>query len=377
MTPDRARVLYWTDGFIPDSGGVSVRANELLPALRDRGHELRVIASHHGPGLPDREVVDGIPVHRFRFWQTLDGADIESLLRIRSAIERLKAEHRPDLVHIDFVGPATFFHLQTRAETSVPTLVTMQQDGALRTSVEDSLLARVFRIADRVAFCSEHLRQAVTERLPELKARSVVIHNAVKIAEGLPAPLPTASPVLVSAGRLERDKGFDLALRAMGRVRNTHPDARLLLAGDGGERERLEELARDLDLGDRVRFLGRIPRADVMRRLEAATAVIVPSRKEAFGLTALEASAAGRPVVATRVGGLPEVVTDGETGILVEPDDPDSLAAGVTRLLENPETARRMGGAARRRAEERFEWTGHVDAYDHIYRELSSRRQRC
>lgn len=165
--------------------------------------------------------------------------------------------------------------------------------------------------------------------------------------------LAPEAPAVLTPAVLREGKGHEALLEAAARLRERAPGVGLLLAGDGGRREALEALAGRLGVGDAVRFLGH--RDDVPRLLAACDVVALPSRAEALPTALLEAAAAGRPAVATRVGGTPEVVVHGETGLLVEPDDPDALARALADLLLDPERARRLGRAARRRAEERFD----------------------
>ena len=120
-----------------------------------------------------------------------------------------------------------------------------------------------------------------------------------------------------------------------------------------------------------VDFVGWVDPAKIPELINAATVVVVPSRwEEAFGLVALEAAQMARPVVGTRVGGLPEVVRDGETGLVVPKEDPVALADAMIRLLADPRRATAMGQNARRRALEHFGWEHFLDAYDALYRRL-------
>lgn len=154
--------------------------------------------------------------------------------------------------------------------------------------------------------------------------------------------------IVFCAARLTKVKGVDHLIRSAALVRARREDVRVLIAGDGPEREALKELARQVAPGS-VRFLGR--RDDVPDLLAAAGVVAIPSLAEGQGLILLEAMAAGRPVVASRVGGLADVVQDGETGLLVPPADPEALAAGILAVVESPELAARLGASARRYAE--------------------------
>jgi glycosyltransferase involved in cell wall biosynthesis len=159
---------------------------------------------------------------------------------------------------------------------------------------------------------------------------------------------------LLFVGRLRIRKGVEVLLEALSDLRSRHPGARLRIAGDGEHRERLERRAAELELGEAVVFLGTCDAGRVRRLLAGAAALVVPSIYEGMPLVVLEAMAAGVPVVASAVSGIPEVVVDGETGWLVPPEDPRALAAALEAVLTRPEEARRRGEAGRLRVDERF-----------------------
>jgi glycosyltransferase involved in cell wall biosynthesis len=156
--------------------------------------------------------------------------------------------------------------------------------------------------------------------------------------------------LIVGLGRLEPVKGFQLLVKALPAILSGVPSARLLLVGEGSLRPALVNDARALGVADRLTFVGAQPEGATF--LAAADLVVVPSLNEGMGRVLVEAMALGRPVVATRVGGIPAVVVDGETGRLVAPDDPAALARAVNELLKDPGLRQRMGEAGRRRAEQ-------------------------
>ena len=155
--------------------------------------------------------------------------------------------------------------------------------------------------------------------------------------------------VVVGLGRLVPIKGFDLLVRALPAVAEQVPSARVLLVGDGAERQRLEAVAASLDVTRQLRLAGET--LDVAAYLAAADVVAVPSRNEGMGRVIVEAMALGLPVVATAVGGIPAVVTDGECGRLIAPEDVDALSAALIELGRDPALRRKLGEAAVRRAE--------------------------
>jgi len=167
------------------------------------------------------------------------------------------------------------------------------------------------------------------------------------------------------------EKGFDLALSALVILIQRFPQLRLIVAGDGKARPALERQVAESGLTSCVEFTGWVAPDKVPELLNTVTAVIMPSRREALGLVALEAALMERPVVGSRVGGIPEVIIHKETGLLFKKEDVIGLTEGITFLLEHPNMATRMGQAARRRALEQFSWRQYVAAYDTLYRKLA------
>ena len=160
--------------------------------------------------------------------------------------------------------------------------------------------------------------------------------------EGVRAALSLEGPTLAFAGRLGVQKALGVALEALVTV----PGVTLVVAGDGPEREPLRRRARELGLGGRARFLGTVSRETVLRLFRAADASLLSSSWENFPHTVVEALAVGTPVIATAVGGVPEVVRDGENGLLVPPGDPVALAAAIRRFFDDGNLRRRLAEAA-------------------------------
>lgn len=167
---------------------------------------------------------------------------------------------------------------------------------------------------------------------------------------------------LGAVGRLSGEKGLDVLLDAFARVAEPAPDARLVLVGDGPERGALEARARDLSIADRVEFLGQ--RSDVPTLMAGLDLYVLPSRTEGLPMALLEAMAARLPIVATRVGGIPEAVTDGQSALLVSPEDPAALAEAMMRVLRETGLAERLRSAARAAFEDRYELSRMVDRYE-------------
>lgn len=233
------------------------------------------------------------------------------------------------------------------------------------TTIERSL--PVARTARAVVVYSDYMRRVGLDNGID----PATCHTIPYFVEaGTESPAPGHPRTIAYAGRLSASKGVDVLLRALA----CEPDAweTLDVAGDGPERARLERLAGTLGIGARVRWRGWLDEAGTREAMLAAGQVVIPSRwPEPFGIVGIEAMALGRPVVASAVGGVPEWLTDGETGVLVPPGDVERLAAAVAGLATNEPLARRLGDEGRRRVG-RFSPDAHLARLDAVYAEAVS-----
>jgi glycosyltransferase involved in cell wall biosynthesis len=240
------------------------------------------------------------------------------------------------------------------------------------------------RIVNRLADCVTAVAQGVADHVARAEGcprdKIVVVPNGIDIrdAELQPASRPeglgpaTDHLVVGNIARLVWYKGHVELLDAMARVGREHPRVQLCVVGDGPLRSTLQEHARSVGLNGAARFLGTVPEA--WRLLPHFDIFVLPSRWEGMSNGLLEAMAAGRPIVATAVGGNPELITDGETGLLVPPEDPAALAAAIARLIREPALARRLGETARRRVEQEYTLDAMVRRMERLYDDLMARR---
>jgi glycosyltransferase involved in cell wall biosynthesis len=328
-------------------GGSERHLLTLLPALAERGADPVFV------GLDDpawdaepfyREL--GVPAMRLRAPRDLDPA---LLVALRRELRRL----RPDVVHTHLVHADVYGALAARG----PLVSTKHNDDRFRLGPFRHVERALARRASRVIAITEALARFNVERVGLPSAKIEVVRYGLDEppaawAENPPLLLPERARVLLAICRLAPQKGVDVAVRALAEVRREHGDAVLVVLGEGPEREALERLALDLGLGDAVFLPGRA--GDVAAWLARAELVVHPVRWEGFGLALLEAMLAERPVVASAVSSVPEIVADGETGLLVPPDDPVALAEAISRLLSDRESTARYGSAGRDRAQREF-----------------------
>jgi glycosyltransferase involved in cell wall biosynthesis len=286
---------------------------------------------------------------------------VRSGLRAVSSLRQLVRTMRPRLVH------AHLAHAEVLAAIAVPrdTPIVASRRGRtplFETPVIGPLALGVAQRRERLIICNTvDLASHVRRRHAPT---TVVIPNGVDGNRFTPSPLPGGRPTVVVVARLRRQKAHDRFIRAFRMVQHRLPDARAVLVGDGPLRSELEHLVADLGLAGSVKFTGAV--SDTRPHLAAATVVALTSPYEGFPNALLEAMACGRPVVATSVGGVPEMVEHGREGLLVGQSDAQ-IADALLELLNDPERAARMGEAARCRAET-FDWSLTVSRTEAVYR---------
>jgi glycogen(starch) synthase len=363
------------ESFWPRIGGAEIFVQALASSQAEAGHGVAILVNrldHHAvpPGLPP-----GIEIHRVRSDQAVRHNDIALLGRLAREVAALKRNFRPDVIHVHSDGFMPWLHVLTLGASPAPTVVTLHTPRA-NMQLPHPILDRLLSSASRVVGVSEATRQEWEKIHGSLLDRAEVILNGIVLRTETPRPLDFDSPTLLCLGRVDAVKGLDVALRAFARLAPDWPAARLVIAGDGPARAELEALAAELNLAPpRVVFRGWVAPEAVAAEINAAAVVLMPSRwEEPFGLVAVETALMGRPLVASRLGGLREIVRDGETGLLVPPEDPAALADATVSLLREPERARAIGAAARARAQTFFTMERCATDYERLYHSLVAAR---
>jgi len=277
----------------------------------------------------------------------------------------------PDLIHIDFLGSSVLFHEQTRDSHPAPVLVSTDSAFLEDAVGRDSLAGRTLLSADWVTCVSNFHLAAMRKAMPEIVPRSSCVYKGRRPPDIEPGALPV-SPRILCLGRLARSKGFDLAVSAFASIASRYPDSRLTIGGDGPDRSEIEQQINVLGLQDRVDMLGFVDPDDVPELMNSVTLILIPSRSEGLPNVAKEAGLMARPVIATRVGGLPEVIDHGQTGLIIDPGDASALTDSVAYLLDHLDEAAEMGRRARIRVGRIFDFEAYTTAYENLYERLTA-----
>jgi len=231
------------------------------------------------------------------------------------------------------------------------------------------LLRIVLGLVDFVTTVSADVLRSVQAAYPRLRASSRVILNGnplthiASLRDPSDSPLGLVQPFVLAVGSLIVRKGYDVLIRAMRIARDDGRDVRLVIIGDGPERDALADLSRTLAVDDLVRFVGEVRHEEIGSYYSAAKFFVHSARREAQGLVLLEAMSRGKAIVATRVNGIPELVRHGETGLLVESDDPVALAEAMIRFDEDSALCEQLGERGRELVQRDHSWSSLTDHY--------------
>lgn len=284
----------------------------------------------------------------------LEASTNEEMFRVIERLASILRFFRPDIVHTHLVQASFVGRLAAHA-VAVPVSLTTQHHAFH--SKEDTLLYRLERSTwhlSRGFIASSHAIKSYL-RKSGYRGRVRVIHTGIAKANGGQAGWrsPARSPLVLAVGQMrDPQKGHDILIKSIGAVATEFPEIGLRIVGDGPEKAGLEALADREGLATKVSLPGECD--DVRKQMESCTVFVLASRWEGLGRVLLEAMAAGCPIVATRVEGVPEVITDGHNGLLVPPGDSDSLARAVLRLLRDEKLRSSLSGAARETVRRRF-----------------------
>ena len=375
-------------------GGLGRHVHHLSTALAAAGHDVVVLSRRPTGTDPSThpssdQVVDGVGViaaahdpHEFSFsddmmaWTLAMG---HSMIRVGLSVQQPEGNRpwHPDVVHAhDWLVAHPAIALAEFYDVPVVSTIHATEAGRHSGWVAGTLSRQVHAVeswlvreSDSLITCSVSMADEITELFGPGLAEMTVIRNGIDAARWpFAARRPRTGPAeLLYLGRLEYEKGVHDVIAALPRVRRTHPGTRLTIAGEGTQHEWLLEQARKHRVLTATRFVGHLNHADLLAVLHRADAAVLPSHYEPFGIVALEAAAAGTPLVTSNIGGLGEAVINGQTGVSFPPRDVAGLATAVRTVLDDPDAAQRRARAARDRLTSDFDWKTVADQTAQVY----------
>ncbi len=388
------------------SSSIGIWMDQVMRCLEDRVGEFRVYAKHFA-GQPITEQAGNVTYRRFSTqtdeWVAKPFKLIERSLhypqprrpffsspwnytRFAAAVAQDLHLYQPDIIHIQnysqFIAPIRALNPRSK--------IILHMHCEWLTQLDPAIIAPHLEQADVIAGCSDFITQGIQQAFPQFASRCYPLYNGVDARQFQPISHSAAQPdsqTILFVGRISPEKGIHTLLDAFVRIADRLPQATLQLVGAPGDApyEYIVLLSRDLkvqalrryyhgisyrgdyfaslkaalppSLADRVHFTGYVPHADLIPHYQAADVLVNPSLSESFGMSLIEGMSCGVPVIAAQTGGMTEVIREGETGLSVPADNPQSLADALFSLLSDAPRRMRMGQMGRKRVEDHYSWT--------------------
>ena len=371
-------VAIFASAFYPSTGGVEELVRQMAHEYKRQGISTIVLTNRWPRTLPGFELYEEIPVYRLAM--RIPDFDFKIRLNywlnypwVRGKMLSILKRHNIDLLHVHCVSSNGHYALVARKSLKLPLVLTthgertMDAGHVYETSpFQNQVLRKLMDEADHITACSRHTLQDLEEyRGDAFGERGSVVYNGIRPPEFASAvPYEHARPYILAIGRLVPQKGFDVLIEAFVQAGIMNYD--LLIAGEGPEAEALANLVEKHGLKGRVHLLGRADRTLALSLFAGCSFFVLPSRQEPMGMVNIEAMAAGKAVIASCTGGVPEIVIDNETGLLVPPADVLAFSAAIRALASDADLRERLGGAGKKRAQ-KFTWAETANHYLRIY----------
>lgn len=348
----KKKIVILSTFLTPLRSGAEACVEEVAAELCEQ-FDITIVTGKHRGNLPRHDKLLGkIPIVRVGFGFGFD----KWLFPFLAPLAARKLQ--PDLVHAVLESFAGLALILSKHVTKAPRLLTCQSTNT------SFLVCEMHKSADKVTVISKALKKRAAKFG---RKDATLISNGLRLSD-IPVQKEKVFGRILFAGRLRKMKGIDTLIKAMVQL---PPHAHLRIVGDGPLKMDLERLANLLTIGDRVKFIGFVPVPQVYQEFAAAEIFCGLSRSEAFGNVFAEAQAAGCAVVGTTVGGIPDILTHEQTGLLVEPDDPDAAAEALNRLLDDAAFRKELAAAGQQSAQ-KYDWSAIAKRYAEVYEEMLS-----
>lgn len=344
-------ILLWPFFARPNIGGLETMVHTLALGLRKNGHSVHVISETLRTTRSEHARLDGISYYYFPFTHCIKKKNILEVIQLVQEVKTCIDSLGIEIINIHgWNEAASFFQMRVLNTLSLPHILTVHGFGE-----DDRRIGPQGKSIWRAAKGVTTVSHALTSSLLSFGLSHTRLST---IQNGLPPSLfPLSSPRkqhILMSGRLSREKGFDIGIQAFADITRAFPNATLSILGEGIEKHALKQMAKDLNIQDKVTFKGWVSPEDIWTHIDTASIVLVPSRSEAFGLVALEAGLRARPVVASKVLGLEETVSHMRTGVHFTNGSSKACAKALERLLSAPALGVTLGQEGKRVAETAF-----------------------
>jgi len=378
-------ISIFTYSYYPNIGGMEEAIRNLAREFTAKGNKVNIIVFATDRELKTYEVLEGIEVYRFFMpFAILPEKGLRGIIDILKLtfslpvfiprLTRLLKKIKTQIIYVQFIAINAFYAWVISYLLPIKFIITLQGFNfqvipfikGWRSILINIFCRRLLTRASYVTSCSKFLLDDAIKIVPQINNKSCVIPNGINLKEfEYNGRALIEGPYILCLGRLHAPfKGFDLALFAFKDIIDCGYNMDLVLAGEGPSEKYYQKLAKLLGISERVLFFGKADRRQVVNLFKHCQFFLMPSRIEPFGIVNLEAMAAGKAILASRTGGIPEVVGDNISGILVEQANTKALFLGIRKMLEDKDLRHRLGRQGRHKIEEgQFLWSNIADRY--------------
>lgn len=360
------KILLWLPGPLTHAiGGIESFSRTLAQGLRERQHIVYIIAFHLSY---DDTVISNHGIHCYHFPSAHITSPAEQL-KVCKKIYTLIQTIQPDLYHMQYtINVNLIYHQLLSKYLNMPFILTTH---GLLCDESHTQYQHLVTQADHITCVSQYLYQQAC-MLTGQSHKITCIYHGLSLQHRPTTLCRFNPPRFLCLGRFTHEKGYDIALHAFALFVKQYPQSKLILIGDGVERNALKTLAKHLHLSEHLEWHGACSQDHTFKVLNTVSAVLIPSRYESFGLVAIEAGLCGRPVIASHVGGLPEIIKHEITGYLCPPENIYEFYNAMCRLYHHPDKARCMGEAAIKHIVSEFSADRMITDYISLYAQLLS-----
>lgn len=374
-------VVPWDQEF----GGVASVVGNLAVLLEKKGHRICFLIPGAEDGLRPKVTKWKFPGYELKLRLPFDQrvpvkstvAFVYYLFHTLRWVSSVLRNNRIDIVNIHYPGEQYVYFAVLRRLFPFKLVVSVHGTDLLPDGKPAESYSWAIRFlmnsADLLVAPSFNTLEHVLAKFPHLRQKALYIHHGINMNEFESSDIGEnlGSEYVLCVASHHSYKAIDVLIKAFRSVRLMHEKVELRLAGDGPLRAELEQLAHDLGISNLIKFLGWQNRGQIKDLIHGCSLLVLPSRAEAFGIVLLEGLACRKPIVATATDGIPEIIQDGLTGILVEPEDPGALSEAILEMLNNKPRAQRMADAGYESVKQHFQWATAAEKYETAFIGLS------
>ncbi len=362
------RICHFTSTFLPRVGGVEMVVSNLARCQIELGHEALVLT----PKIRGIDNSVSLPYPVIHYSRPSSKRYLTRQVLVRLLYEHFR--HPFDVLHCHSAYPHGYVSATFSRMTGVPVVITphgptdiMRKERIRSHPKLEQRLRKGLQEAAGITAISRNIFEEIVSVGGFTEEKVHIVPNGVNLSDFKDVdPIKSETPYILAMGRMVAQKGFDQLLATFAEIADQVPDLQLFMAGEGIHRLEYEQLALQLGMENRVKFLGLVQGSQKISILKGARFFICPSRFEPFGIVVLEALAAGIPVVANRVGGIPDIIETNVHGLLVDADSKEELGKAIVDLYKSPRACEEMGANALDRALE-FDWLNVTQRYLEVY----------